>query len=282
MYVGPVAGGVEHLVVNLVPRLAACAGVECWFFIRYADEGGPHVRVRLKAAGDPRALRAATEPLIHRALSELPTVPPPAYRPALPVPPFATPAARGFIRAVPTAYEPEVEKFGADTLPVAEELFERSSALAIDVLRAEREGACSRKTLAPCLMQCVADAFAPRAGPRLWDAYTAHWLGVCRASHAEWRPRFVAKARALRESGVPVVPADDDLAEPARSYVSAWRRDLAAAARGYARPRAEPSPPAQALAFNFAHLMNNRLGIQPLEEAYYAALMHEEAVAVLR
>ncbi len=277
---GPVAGGIEHLVAELLPDVMAAPGVERWFFLRYLDGDGPHMRLRLRTR-DPARAREALQPSIDRVLAELPRIGPPLYRPAVGFGSRVPPAgATGAIRVVPGEYEPETEKFGTRGLAIAEELFQRSSELAVRVLTDERDGAYSRKTLVPCLMQSVADAFAATSGPRLWQGYATYWLSVCRAPRGYWWARFGEKAAELSSRGVAVVPEDAALPERARPLVSAWRRHAAEAARRYAACDGDaPAPSALSLAFNFAHLMNNRLGITPLEEAYYGVLLHDCAPA---
>jgi thiopeptide-type bacteriocin biosynthesis protein len=281
IYTGPVAGGIEYLVTHLLPEIRHCGGVERWFFLRYRDEGGPHLRLRLKPTGPAEDLRARTDPVVARALDELATVPPPLYRPALLLRQPRVQTRAGVIRAVPSTYVPEVEKFGKHGVAIAEALFEQSSDVAVEVLTAERSGLYSRKTLVPCLMQAVVDAFVPEADERFWHDYATYWLRAFTLPEAEWRDRFVAKACELQLQGVPVIAPDPDLPEGARTALARWRRGAAAAAAAFADAQDDPPVPRGLLAFHFVHLMNNRLGVEPLEEAYYATLLREEVARSL-
>ncbi|MGW7133419.1 thiopeptide-type bacteriocin biosynthesis protein [Streptomyces bobili] len=278
IYVGAVAGGMEHLIHRLAPWMRQQPDVSRWFFLRYADEGGPHLRLRMKAAGAPEELRAKIDPIIAEVLAELPGVPPPLYRPAL----AGAPGGRltlSVIRSVPSQYLPEVGKYGTHGIEVAEELFQHSSEAAADVMADERDGTYSRKTVVPCLMQCVTDAFVPTLGPHFWQRYSAFWLEAPQVPAADLRSRFAAKAAELREQGIPVVADDAGLPERAASVVRTWRRHVTRAAENYRTVTDNPRPSDIALASNFTHLTNNRLGIGLLEEAYYASLMFEDATA---
>ena len=57
--------------------------------------------------------------------------------------------------------------------------------------------------------------------------------------------------------------------------VEAWRKGLADAVAEFARFEETKETGLPALAWNFAHLMNNRLGLMPIEEAYYSALLDD-------
>ena len=101
IYVGHVADGLEYLITQTLPALVTRSDVEQWFFLRYVDEGGPHLRLRLKARHAPSPLRTAVDHAIDEALAMLPRLPLPFYRPAiLPSRRCRRSAADGVIRAV--------------------------------------------------------------------------------------------------------------------------------------------------------------------------------------
>ncbi|GAB2962874.1 thiopeptide-type bacteriocin biosynthesis protein [Saccharothrix stipae] len=108
----------------LAPELAgrrAAGQFTDWFYVRYWEDG-PHLRIRLRDAtadltGPLRDLVArADHPVVVSADSWLP---------------------HGDVRETP--YEPEVERYGGtEALPVAEEVFCRSTDVAVAVLRSAR------------------------------------------------------------------------------------------------------------------------------------------------
>ncbi len=281
IYTGAAAGKMDHLITGALREIAGNRDVSRWFFLRYTDEGGAHLRLRLQAAGDLATLRQAVEPLLADALAEIPLLPPTSYRPTI-LPPSA--GAAGVPAAGPLAgvrveldrYEPDVDSFGEEGVGLAEVLFHASSEVAVRVLADEREQRYSRKTIAPVLMQAVGDAFMPGVGRPLWTDYAAYWLAL---PGDEWRSRFLAKAAELRALGIPVLTPDERLPPEALAVVRAWRAATAAVAEAFRTVGDQPPRRPYELAFHFLHSMSNRLGLMPLEEAYLATLLGESARA---
>jgi len=273
----------DGLIVSLVPKLIELPGVERWFFIRYLDEDGFHVRVRLATRpGLLEQLRGSAWKVCHQAVLRLPVIPPSDYFPM--VPPTVTPNRNAGGRAIgvyEAVYEPESEKFGgANAMPVAEALFEASSRVACQVLDVESRVLMFRKTIAPCLMNAVMDAFTLTGrGVEFWRDYCYYWLGSRSPAADDFRRRFFAKGEKLRREGIPVVTPLCDLPEEGRNLVEAWGRSLRDAAGAFQRAGDLGEATMETLAFNFTHLMNNRIGLYALEEAYLAALLEDRAVA---
>lgn len=283
IYVGQSAGRLDHIVTHLLPEIVDHSAVETWFFLRFTDEGGAHLRLRL--GGSPSAadgFRRAIDPLVHRIFRDVPVVVPSRYRPVVVATPKAPARPRLSSRAPvdPCAaarieiadYEPEVEVFGETGIAVAETLFCASSETAMRVLIDEEAGRYSRKTVVPLLMAAVADAFVP-GRPAAWGDYARYWLAGDSAAGTHWRQRFVDKAAALRVQGTAVLAPDEALVPEALDVVRYWRVAVAAAADGFSRAGDREPPGAFDLMSHFTHLMNNRLGLMPLEEAYFATLI---------
>jgi thiopeptide-type bacteriocin biosynthesis protein len=273
IYVGNVAGGLEYLITDALPLIVSHPDIESWFFLRYTDEGGPHLRLRLKPYGAGAALERVVAETIAPALRRLPGIPPPTYTPAIARSYKRTPVRQvGVIRILRSEYQPEVEKFGSQGITIAETLFRISSDVAMIVLTGERRSECSRKTLAPILMQAVCDAFAPNV-PSFWIDYTKYWLAVSSEPASVWQQRFSAKVGELKRLRVAICAPEGEFPVGVRSLLQRWRCGLAHAAYQF-RELGTPIPGGSAaLAFHFMHLMNNRLGFQPIEEAYWAALL---------
>jgi hypothetical protein len=281
IYTGAAAGKMDHLVTGAFREIAGNRDVTRWFFLRYTDEGGAHLRLRLQTAGDVATLRRAAEPLLADALAELPLLLPAPYRPTI-LPPSASaadvPAAGppAGVRVELDRYEPDIDSFGEEGVGLAEVLFHASSEVAVRVLADEREQKYSRKTIAPILMQAVGDAFMPAVGRPLWTDYATYWLAL---PGDEWRSRFLAKAGEMRALGIPVLTPDERLPAEALAVVRAWRAATAAVAEAFRTAGDQPSRRPFELAFHFLHSMNNRLGLMPIEEAYFATLLGENAGA---
>lgn len=280
IYPGALSGRMEPFLLQAVPQIAALDGVERLFFLRYTDEGGPHLRLRTAAHGDLAALDALVMPILERTLADLPLLPTSPYRPTI-----ARPAAAGAEGSGPVTpprieratYEPDIETFGVKGVLLAEALFDASSRCAIDILRDESGFAYSRKTLVPPLMDALAQAFVPDGGALIWRAYSDYWLDSVggHAASADWKARFVAKARSLAAEGVEVLPPDAALAPGAVAVLDTWRSACAESAAAFRSVDDDPPRAPHELLFHFLHLMNNRLGLMPIEEAYYATLLAE-------
>ncbi len=272
-YTGARPGAIEQLVADTIPAvLAEPLDVKRWFFVRYTDEGGGHLRLRMRVA--PEA-HEAIERVLHDGLKRLDNAAFPLYRPAVDPLLFGIPpVADGQPRIEKAVYEPETDEFGSEAMEIAESLFETSSRLAVQIVTAERAGRCSRKTLAPILMRDALRALAPGTPAEFWRKYAHHWLLYRPDWIAAWLPRFEKKHSALAAASVAVIAPDDALSDEARGMVASWRAALENAAAAYAAVSKRPS--GRELAFRFMHLMNNRLGFYLAEEAYFATLLRCE------
>jgi len=271
LYAGDYADRLDHLVCETVPRAVAAAPHRRWFFLRYYDEHGAHVRLRFDT-DRPAETIAALSPLCLEGVQQLATVPVSDYRPLIATAPDGEPVERrvGVMRDV---YEPELDKFGGVAgMPIAEAVFHASSELALEVLCAERDGAYSRKSVVADLMAAAVAAFPPaQDAAQFWRGFAAYWLGGDTEWAKDWRRRFVAKRRDLEARAYRVTGATPAAAS---SVVERWRDALAAASAAYRR--AVPDASTSLLAAQFVHLMNNRLGLTTIEEAYLATLLEPE------
>lgn len=256
---------IEHLLGNVVPEIVGAGGFDRWFFLRYIDPAGLHLRLRLRAC-DPGlesrtlavlAARAA-EPITRG--SHRPTIMPPVAHAA---PYLMGTAARGSA-VVRDVYEPEIERFGSRGMDCAERVFQTSSEVTLDILAAERRAGASRKSAALALMWETWRAFDPADAATFWDDYAAYWLARSPGLLERSRPTFLAKAEALAAKGVSVLAARTSKA------VERWATAVQCAAGELAR---YDEIAAKDLACHFIHLTNNRLGLMPIEEAYFATLL---------
>ena len=279
VYLGEAHDRCDALIVSLLPELLRLPGIERWFFLRYLDERGFHLRLRFRAQSERTSeLNEQATRVCQKSLRQLLSLPPSDYYPMVPpsgkifeVPPSATTGIET------DRYEPEYDKFGgARGMPIAEELFEASSRIALDALREEDRGTLSRKTIAPCLMQVLADAFGSDTA-EFWQDYSFYWLGSRTPFADDARERFFAKGQMLHDDGIPIVPPSQTLHDSAREIVEKWRHYVRSAASAYTRAGDLGDVTPDVLAFNFAHLMNNRLGLYATDEAYLGALLEQRA-----
>jgi len=176
-------------------------------------------------------------------------------------------------------YEPEIDKYGGLIgIHFAEDVFQASSEIACRILADETAGRYSRKDLIPLLMSDCVEAFVPDAdGAAFWREYSFYWLGGNTPAAGDWREKFFEKSSELAELGIPVVPDLALLPPSARELATRWRDCLGVAAQRYRDMASVVDANHEVLSFNFAHLMNNRLGISSLEEAYMATLLERRA-----
>jgi thiopeptide-type bacteriocin biosynthesis protein len=281
IYTGANPGAMDFFISSEIPEVLSCGGFDRWHFLRFFDGHGPHLRLRLRAdSGNSANLKRASMLACNRGLDRLGMLPVEEYRPLV-MPPGERDVAwleQSWCAVRSASYEPELEKYGGEPgMPVAAAVFETSSQIAISVLRADLAAEYSRKTMAPCLMAIVADIFWPRNPAALWNNYATYWLGGDTAFARDWRERFLLQADRLREANTPVVAAPEELPPEAAALLADWSKALRTGHKRYQRMRTFQDFPSAQLGLHFIHMMNNRLGLSMLEEAYLATLLEARA-----
>ncbi|MFD9405886.1 thiopeptide-type bacteriocin biosynthesis protein [Streptomyces sp. NPDC059989] len=241
-------------VAPLLDGLVAGRPGAAWFFIRY-NEGGPHLRVRVRGLDDGAALelRAALDVLAKGRDGRLAEV----------------------------AYVPETERYGGPAaLPVAEEVFVRSTRVAVEAVARTRRGS-ERLALGVDLAHATALALGldRHAAARWLRVQAAGWrwatdvpLLPTRFLHAQvnvvyaaQREALLRRADALRQELAEVTAAG--IAEgtaDADGPAARWAREVAAA-DGELRAL-DGSPNRLWVWGSQLHMLLNRIGIVPDEE----------------
>jgi thiopeptide-type bacteriocin biosynthesis protein len=285
LYLGNAVDRMDRFLIDIGRVVDATRRADSWFFIRYVDENGIHVRLRAKpATADTHSLRRDLINACAQRLSSLHELPAGDYFPMVTAPGFEAAVAQmtsahNDVKVVEDRYEPELDKYGGPAgMPIAERLFAQSSLVACQVLNDEEHGLYSRKDLVPMLMDAVFRAFLPQTDQRVfWREYSYYWLGGKSPAADDWREKFFSKDRELNEAGIPLLRADAELPAEAARHLQSWRTALGEAAAAYRELEDREDVNEEVLCFNFAHLMNNRLGLAALEEAYMAALLERRA-----
>ena len=280
LYLGPYTDRAEQMLVNLAQLVESRPVFARWFYIRYFDETGMHFRIRFQSADVPAA-RAAAQSIFAILFKDMAKYAPSEHRPMV-TPPGTDPAqaasfmAKGKQRVVEDTYEPEYDKYGGPLgLPIAEELFRKSSRIAVAILADEAAGHYSRKTLVPCLMRACHEAFVPAPAAAFWNRYSLFWLGGDSPAANDWLQKFRRKGEELRHAGFQVCVPDRDLHPRALEVLNRWRAAVAEAKAAYDATQGRTGAIPDVLCFNFVHMMNNRLGMTSLEEPYMAALLQQ-------
>lgn len=259
----------EALLRVVGPAVAASIDPDrSWHFLRYFDERGAHLRVRVhtdelrpsEVAELDDALAAALEGRLAAFLEDPGDQSP---EPLYAKPPHHDFGGRGAgVHAA--CYERELEKYGnAAGVRVAEDVWTASSRAALHLLPGVRHDQARRVATAALLCQEAVELFAEYReldSQVFWTRYGLYWSG----GHNDWgRTRLRDTAADER------VPDLVELAGLPRPRAP----ELAdAVARGCLRGEEVGGVTAEALLFHHLHLANNRLGVIPVEEPLIAVI----------
>jgi len=278
LYTGS-AEAADDVIAGILPPLLAevrTLGSSRWFFIRFIDENGPHLRLRIFGPGHSldRLVRTMTDLSAHLELIA-------SIQRSGPIElvPGATAAVYGpggrTIETQPAVYEPELDKYGGlDGVEIAERLFEFSSELALWAVSQHPKGG-TRDGIAALLL---ADTFGaltlgskPAAHTRrrawpwhsFWRVHANWWTGVEHVGPG-LRDKLEQHAAAHRRAVQARMHAAAEVPD-----VAAWRRRWFRAVDDYftAAEQLEVPRTPQHLAFHQNHMLMNRLGYLPREEA---------------
>lgn len=263
----------DHFVANVLASAAESVNAGKWHFIRYYDEtDGLHIRFRVLVDSAARAGTVNTlSALFKKEYLKLHTLPSSNYQRMVSLGDFTYEVK--VLRAREATYERELDKFGGpDGIDAAEDWFDASSRIAVEVVRLEHKGLISRKTIAPLLMSAVIDALV--ASPQEFlENYSLGWLPGDPSVARGMREEFFSKAGELADHGIAIVTGSAGWDADTRCLMERWQHAIAAARASFARQKNPDVYYPVHQAWQMIHLMNNRLGFSPLEEAYLATLV---------
>lgn len=255
-------GGIDRLdaaVTSCLPELSALArtlGADRWFFIQYTDRRGPHLRFRVRGPRDALDRLHRVLPRLDADLVRLSRRPAPDRGSLVPL--DLRPFSGLHAGADMAVYEREEAKYGGRTgTELAEEVFEHSSELALWAGGLPRQP--DRAAIGMLLLHASASEI-----PQFWERHLAWWTHDAGRGAEELRTRL----RNSADEGMPAIGerAMSLMAEPAvRIRVQDWARTLS---HHLVRAAAMDIPYSPGhLVFHQVHMMCNRLGILPREEA---------------
>ncbi len=293
-------------VTPQVRRLMGSGAARGWFFLRYW-EGGPHLRLRLRglsAAGRAQLL-AEVRAALPGYLSAEPPTRESYYRhhffDGQPMDPAQLPwFDEGSVQVMP--YDAEWRRYGGMAgLAVNEGLFDLSSTLALSLVRASTADVSRRLQLAASLMPLFARAWrADLPGvARFLDDYVAYWTASSAQVQAFDAPGALAPAPTAEQCRRLAQQLQDDADGTPRSPAALLRAGLQAARSQWdiqrhqgllvspitAAPVADDTQHRQALQAMLAsqlHMLNNRLGLAPMQEVALARSLARTAHALAR
>ncbi|MET0133268.1 MAG: thiopeptide-type bacteriocin biosynthesis protein [Kibdelosporangium sp.] len=239
----------EHIDEFIAGKLAPLLDSD-WFFVRYW-ESGPHLRIRYRGELD---IVDKIRDLVDEADHPVVAIDPAAYYGGIGAPNSKW-LPHGDVREVP--YAPETERYGGpDALPLAEDLFCRSTEVALAVLRSA--GTPSAKLTAGMEL-----AMATTIALDLDRPAAAAWLRLMAAS---WRYAQEPAAPPTMESHI---AAHQILGRNGKELAARWHREPTGAV-GYwideirnVRAQVDLAPGVWA---SQLHMLFNRIGIGPDQE----------------
>jgi thiopeptide-type bacteriocin biosynthesis protein len=281
LYFGNAAERMEHGIIDLCKKLKAETIFKKWFYLRYFDESGIHLRVRVlpQDLGSENEARDIFDSICGDVIYCLHEYPKSNYIPMIQPNNFDIEneiqnVGSNDVYAEFAEYEPELEKFGGDFgVSIAETHFHESSQLASAILDIESQDKGSRKTISPWLMTICYEVFNPTDAKAYWQHYSYFWLGG--ESHAanDWRERFFDKAESIAELNLHPCTNKENLTDSENEILDSWRNSLEGIKNSYLFAEGKHTAKSDVICFNFSHLLLNRIGITAMEEAYMATLM---------
>ncbi|WP_338676492.1 thiopeptide-type bacteriocin biosynthesis protein [Streptomyces sp. SCSIO 30461] len=249
----------EFLLGALVPDWAAAAerlGATRWFFIRYVDASGPHLRLRFYGPPDAmdacwavgRELWRRTD---HRgaAQGEVHRLHPTAEDLV---------ARRGRRHLSLGVYSREHHYYGSPAATeIAEEVFQASSRVALDVVASTGGDRAARALYAVEFLRACTRSLGPEQRDRVWRLHWQHWTAVLNADPAALDRTEEHAAHWCRAARTRAPDAAEPLVRLADRVVDGVHRALSRDAEAVA----------SRLLLMHMHMTLNRLGFLPLEEA---------------
>lgn len=294
-------------VTPQVRRLMGSGGASGWFFLRYW-EGGPHLRLRLRglSSAGREQLLADARAAVPGYLSAQPPTREAYYRnhffDGQPLDLTQLPwFDEGSVVVMP--YEPEWRRYGgAAGLPVNERLFDLGSTLALSLVRASPGDVSRRLQLAASLMPLFALAWQPdlTGVARFLDDYVAYWTMSSAevkafntpAAHApapttEQCQRLAQQLQGARDGATSRSPAALLMAG-LDAAVAQWAIQrhqgllISPITNGPVADDTQHRLALQAMLASQLHMLNNRLGLAPMQEVALARSLARTAHALLR
>lgn len=281
-------------ISSVLQRRRAAGEVDQAFYLRYW-KGGPHIRLRLRAA----ERIDETSRQVHAELAAYVSAHPSRLR----LDPDQYQTGAGHLAGHegvsagtelvpdntvrPEPYEPEYGKYGGPLgVEIAEQLFDSSTRLALGAVSLTRHHPERRLGIAfsSLLLATRAAGYGPQELMEFLRYYSGFWASYAPDEvRAAWPARLAEQRRALVATTATALTGG-----PARGSLGAWS-DAVSAAVAAVREKEEEvlgavsllgaAAPMNArrnsLLLNYVHTHNNRLGILPVEEAYLGFLAFE-------
>ncbi|MBV9257600.1 MAG: thiopeptide-type bacteriocin biosynthesis protein [Ktedonobacteraceae bacterium] len=265
---------IRFIVRPTVELVRSTLELERWFFIRYMDQRGWHIRLRLRGPfQEHKEVYHKIGDLIERALPGLPYQKRGRILPAY----LSPPVRLGESGYKITEYQPEYQKYGGRTgILIAERLFEASSELAVQAVMRSPLLDLRRVLLSLHLMQVVINTVFDTAEERthFLNHYHWYWGGQNREEGKALQSTFRQSAYIRR--GPLIEQLANDLKDPVvQMLIEDYQKAVTETVQALHAAIDELSESIDHMCFDYVHMNNNRLGIVPFEESYLSALLLE-------
>jgi thiopeptide-type bacteriocin biosynthesis protein len=263
---------VEDIVRNAYLEVGKITEISKWFFIRYQDHSGTHVRLRfLVSVESLNEVIGILEKLFEEKLPKISRIT--HYEPKRLIPmkssqQFNSEQESRFELAL---YEPEIDKYGGKTgLSISEELFQYSSEICLDVTPGIIDGTLNRFIIGLKYMNESINAIFERTDTILvfLEKYISYWSGEhYSAIGTTYKNNFIQSAEKRVALTKNIIEQDYH-----HMNFEKYGKLLKSVIDRINAVNMDKTP--EDLLFHYIHMMNNRLGIWPVEEAYLAALLN--------
>lgn len=265
---------IRFIVSPAVELVRSTLELERWFFIRYMDQHGWHIRLRLRGPfQEHKEVYQQIGDLIERALPTLPYQKRGRILPAY----LSPPSQLGKSGYKITDYQPEYQKYGGNTgILIAERLFEASSELAVQAVMRSPLLDLRRVLLSLHLMQVVINTVFDTVEKRnhFLKHYHWYWGGQDREEGKALQNTLRQSASIRRDPLIEQLA--NDLKDPiVQVLIEDYQKAVTETVQALHTAIDELSESIDHMCFDYVHMNNNRLGIIPFEESYLSALLLE-------
>ncbi|WLR54582.1 thiopeptide-type bacteriocin biosynthesis protein [Mesobacillus subterraneus] len=265
---------VSFIVKPAAYKVKTMFDVSNWFFIRYLDETGPHIRLRFQISENEFSdVMGCLEEFLSTSLESL-------NEQSIAIPKRLLPlnmgeglfssAARRFELSL---YDPELEKYGGEEgILHSEKHFSSSSNLILEVIEDIITERVNRFEFAIKLMDNLMKAAWENQNEidEFLLNYTKYWAGdKLKNGDNQISQNFINSAMSRNEKVKEILvsefpPNTERALEQFTDELKLILQEM--------NPLGESGP--DGIYFHFTHMMNNRLGVWPIEESYLAALLY--------
>lgn len=267
VYLGEYFDRSEWVVREALPTIAAGAD---WFYLYYTDEIGAHLRFRLRGIGIDAD---AVEDQLNQVVAELPEREKSVVGPLVTIAGMSRPLPSGRVGVRAEPYCRDLQKYRTESVAEsAENAFVASTKLVAGILNYDHAGRVSRKSLAPALLFALVQLLPEDRRAGFLDGYADFALRTAEATAL--KDNFVQTGRSARTRGLPVLLERNAIPAPIAADLDSWIHSVAALLEAGDQVDTVDTPSFRnLLLMDAAHLGNNRLGFNFVDEAYLALLV---------